>query len=197
MIKHFTFLLLMLSTTLFGQLDSSVTYVKDTAKYKAVYEEPFVYFYKFNGGWNLYGKWEEVDLNRLYYRVDSAGNELLDYESIWDTDTRYSYYVDTLGERELVAYTRYYGTIPAVILSTDVVEEIDGLIVYTTGGTIVIEAAVINKIIVYDIEGRPLLNIIPNKSEVVIAAFTANKFLFLKIYYNNGKYAVKKVVTSY
>jgi len=196
MIKYLLFFLL-LPTIAAAQVDSSITYVNDTAKYKAIYDGIYSYFYRYeDNAWKLYGKWEDNAMGRSYYGYDSLGNDLWNFEEEWTEDIRYSYSVDNAGNMELVAYTKYYGKRPVIVTPTSVVEDIDGLTVYVDGSLVIIQAMEVMRIIVYDVEGRLLFDSSPYRSEVTIAA-GPDRFLFIKIYYDENKYAVRKVLTSY
>ncbi len=189
---------------MFSQLDSSVTYVNELAKWKVVYDVENTYFFKKvltksdTTKWELYASWYDTDSERYYYDYDSLGNEHLNYKETWDSIKRFSYMIDSAGNANLVAYTIYYGTNPTYGLPSaiDTVRYKD-IIVTTYENIISLEATkIINEIKIYNVEGT-LMNIFrPNVAKMKIVT-NSRGLLILKIKYNDTKWAVKKVLIVY
>jgi len=212
MIKKITLilslLLLIANFNTSAQLDSSITYVKEIAQWKVVYDIEYTYFYKKHltmandttpeySDWYLYASWYDTDSERYHYDYDSIGTEHMSYKETWDNDRRYSYYIDTADNAILVAYTIYYGENPQYHLPTaeDTIEH-EGITVISFENVITIEASEnINTVKIYNVEGTLMQYFKPDVPKMKIITNTKG-LLIIKVNYNDNKFAVKKVMVT-
>ena len=202
------FSILMSLNPIFGQLDSSVTYVREIASWKVVYDMENTYFYKKHltmindttpsySDWYLYASWYETNTERYYYDYDSIGQEHLNYKETWDGNKRYSYYIDTADNAILTAYTIYYGENPTYKLATaeDTVEH-ENISIISYENIITIEASNnINEVRIYNIEGTLMQFFKPDVPKMKIITNTKG-LLIIKVKYNDDQYAVKKIIVA-
>ena len=184
---------LILTTSLWGQLDSTVTYIGDAPLYKKVYQDNLTLFYKMDsvsGQWNMYAKWEDTDSERRFYMQDSLGELVIRWRTVWDDNIEYQYD----DSDSLMAYTINYGYVPTLtVITMDQSASDDGVIFSTDGFVLVIQSPdIMEEVRVYD-TGGVLLSIDYPMSIRVIVSVEKNKVFIVRVKHQ-GKYATKKII---
>ncbi len=167
-IKILCILMLFFLKLSIAQTDSSVVYVDGVARWKTTYDGFQTYFYNIDsltGVRTLCAKWDDSELGRLHYRIDTITQELrLEYKDIWVDGNRYAYLVDSAGVEDLNTITYYYGSTPS-----NASHEISGtnVDVKQHNGKITVSATLpIVDIRVYDLEGSLLFTAQPFKKKI-------------------------------
>jgi len=181
-----------LSFNVYSQLDSTVTYINDTAKYKAVYESAYTYFYRKDtlNRWFLYGKWYETETEIYFYSYDSLGIEYLTTIMEWTEHNRYFYHINDDGVKELHATTTYYDRtyIPTETSYT----QLSNINVYEYDYNITISSDdILLYVKLYDVTGRLLVAVFPNSTQCSLTAVSG--ILFVKVK-TNKETAIKKLI---